>query len=144
MASFLALMSRIFMPPFLWFSDSRDVEIGGGESEFHRKVRILLLRRSSYLLGIPCAAVMNWVLPPIVICIICFLPSRLGKALFHWLKLPLISFMIFGHGSFLDTWLLSCVPRHLIVSPSLRMWIELSKVKSNVCFIFLDSLMLFL
>ena len=35
-ASFLAFMSRTFIPPFWWLSESSDVVTGGGESEFHR------------------------------------------------------------------------------------------------------------
>ena len=55
-----------------------DAAIGGGESVSHRKVRILFDRYSLYLGGMPWAAVINCVLPLIIIWIICFLPLRPG------------------------------------------------------------------
>ena len=51
---------------------------GGGASDPHMKVLILLVRYFSISVGIPWAQVANWVFPLITIWIMCFLPSRPG------------------------------------------------------------------
>ncbi len=114
----------MFLPPALLGRDMWSMAIGGGASESHRKVLTHLERYDSYIFGIPWATVWNWVFPPIIIWIMCWQPSKLGYALFHCHRLFSMSSIIFGHGSFpvglFPTW----APRHWVVLPSLRMWID--------------------
>ena len=58
-ASLHALMSKTFLPPASMGRVMVEAEIGGGASEFHRKVLICVDSSFSYFMGIPCAAVMN-------------------------------------------------------------------------------------
>src|SRR5258708_31724919 len=92
-------MSRTFLPPergglLITFAASC-----GGESEFHVKVLILFVRCFLMFRGIPWAVVMNWVMPPIIIWIMCFLPSMEGYAFSHvWRLFSILSIML-GQGS---------------------------------------------
>src|SRR5260221_6054616 len=120
----------MFLPPASWGRDMRSKAIRGGASESHKKVLMHLVRYVLYVCGIPWASVENWVFPPIIICIMCWQPSMLGYALFHCLRLVSISSMILVHGSFPDGVFLTWSPRHQVVSPSLRMWIDSGNMKS--------------
>ena len=118
-ASFLALMSRIFLPPWDGGSDRSSVASGGMASVFHRKDLIHFVRYSVCWSGIPWAAVMNWVLPPIIIWMICFRPSIPGYAFSQVLRLFSIFSMICGHSAVPFMLFPTLAPRYLVVSPSL-------------------------
>src|SRR5258708_2203902 len=118
-ASFFGLMSRIFLPPWDGGSDRSSVASGGMASVFHRKDLIHFVRYSVCWSGIPWAAVMNWVLPPIIIWMICFRPSIPGYAFSQVLRLFSIFSMICGHGAVLFMLFPTSAPRYLVVSLSL-------------------------
>ena len=78
MASFLAFMSSRFSPPSSVGRYSVFSAILGFVLSCQMKSRVIFVKASSILFGIPCAWVRNWVSPPIVIWMIIFLLSRVG------------------------------------------------------------------
>lgn len=77
-ASFLAFIFSMPRPPSAIGLSRRARLIGGVLRASHMNVRIFFVIAVSIDLGIPCALVRNWVIPPMIIWIISRFPSREG------------------------------------------------------------------
>ncbi len=115
--------SRMFLPPMSGGQYIMLEAICGGDLEFHMKVLILLVRCFSMCCGIPWATVRNWVIPPIVIWMMCFLLSSEGYAFSQVWRLFSIFSIVFGQGSDLLWSFPACALRQQVVPPSFRMFI---------------------
>lgn len=73
-ASFLEWMFSRLRPPWLVGRLRKSRVILGDESSSHMKFLIILVRIDSIEAGIPWALVRNWVRPPIIACVMSFLP----------------------------------------------------------------------
>lgn len=82
-ALFLVLMFRRSRPPSLMGCSRRAMPIGEFLRSSHMKVRIVFFNTVSIDLGIPCAFVRNWVIPPTTIWTISLFPSSDGWHRFH-------------------------------------------------------------
>ncbi len=118
-ASFLALIFRIFSPPSLIGRCSVSIAMRGAFSPSHMRVLIILMMASSMWVGIPCAFVRNCVWPPIIAWIISRFPYSVGCMFSHLLILAFILSNIGSHGAALFTLFPIHAPRILTASPSL-------------------------
>src|SRR5204863_8549776 len=78
--------------------------------------------------GIPCALVRYCVIPPITICMMCFLPSMVGWLLDHWSNAVSIFSMTLVHCSLGSVLFPTQAPRILVGSPSPAMCMSLGIV----------------
>ena len=83
------------------------------------KSRIILVRVLVTDFGIPCAAVRNWVIAPIVICTISRLASSVGLLLFQFLRVDLILSIIGFQGWVRLVLFPIHAPRHRMACPLL-------------------------
>lgn len=125
-ASFLDCMFRRSSPPSLVGMFRKSRAILGEESSSHIKSRIILVRADSIAVGIPWAFVRNWVRPPMIACIMIFLPCRVGLFLFHLCRSFLIWSNIGSHGAMSFVLLPIQAPRERIASPSTAIWMHAS------------------
>jgi len=83
------------------------------------KERIIFTRASSIWLGIPCAFVRNWVIPPANICTMCHFASRVGCPLLQRWSVVLTLSRIGSQGVTSFTSFPIHAPRFLTAFPSL-------------------------